>query len=151
MAPKSPSAVAAAADPHFWLEDVLGQKQLAWVEQKNKECIDAVGDPKETDSYKRIKDILDSKVRDGEREFDFLLYRDSRIHHDILLNSLFIFHLYKYYRTKYPMPIALAMMKTPSITTFGKMPTTCRVSQFLLLSLRIVQLLYMRILSNYCT
>ena len=53
------------ADPHLWLEDVLGEKPLAWVEEVNKKCIDDVGDPKETESYKRIKDILDSKVRAG--------------------------------------------------------------------------------------
>jgi len=57
------TAAAAAADPHLWLEEVLGEKQLAWVEKCNKGCLVDVGDPKETDSYKRIKDILDSKVR----------------------------------------------------------------------------------------
>lgn len=55
------TAAAAAADPHLWLEEVLGEKQLAWVEKCNKGCLVDVGDPKETDSYKRIKDILDSK------------------------------------------------------------------------------------------
>jgi len=69
MAPSNPdssaaassAAAAAAADPHLWLEDVLGERQLAWVEDVNKKCIDAVGDPKETEAYERIKAILDSK------------------------------------------------------------------------------------------
>lgn len=58
----APDAAAAPADPHLWLEDVLGEKQLAWVEEENRKCIAAVGDPKETESYARIKAILDSKV-----------------------------------------------------------------------------------------
>ena len=55
------SADASSADPHLWLEDVLGEKQLQWVEQCNKKCIDTVGDPKQTQTYTRIKSILDSK------------------------------------------------------------------------------------------
>ena len=55
-------------DPHLWLEDVLGERPLSWVAEVNKKCIDDVGDPKETESYKRIKDILDSKVRDNLKE-----------------------------------------------------------------------------------
>jgi len=50
-------------DPNVWLEDILGEKQLEWVEQRNAECIAAVGDPKETPAYKRILDILDSKEK----------------------------------------------------------------------------------------
>ena len=59
----SPNADAptAADDPHIWLEDVLGEKQLEWVEKCNKKCIETVGDPKETETYQRIKSILDSK------------------------------------------------------------------------------------------
>jgi hypothetical protein len=53
-----------AVDPHLWLEDVLGESQLAWVERCNARCLDDVGDPRGTDCYSRIKDILDSKVRE---------------------------------------------------------------------------------------
>lgn len=56
------SAPPADDDPHLWLEDVLGEKQLEWVEKCNKIAIDAIGDPKQTETYKRIKSILDSKV-----------------------------------------------------------------------------------------
>lgn len=65
MSPSSSNsaAKAAAADPHLWLEDVLGEKQLSWVGEVNKRCIEYVGDPKETEVYSRIKSILDSKVR----------------------------------------------------------------------------------------
>ena len=61
MAPSSATSSAASADPHIWLEDVLGEKQLAWVDGVNRKCIDHVGDPKGTESYRRIKSILDSK------------------------------------------------------------------------------------------
>ena len=62
---KSAAAAAPAAattdDPHKWLEDVLGEKQLAWVEEQNKKTIAAIGDPTETSTYQRILSILDSK------------------------------------------------------------------------------------------
>jgi prolyl oligopeptidase PreP (S9A serine peptidase family) len=63
--PSSSSAAAAASsivDPHLWLEDVLGESQLAYVEECNTRCLDDVGDPRETENYGRIKDILDSKA-----------------------------------------------------------------------------------------
>jgi prolyl oligopeptidase len=50
-----------ADDPHFWLEDVLGEKALKRVEELNAACLEAVGDPKESPAYSRIKEILDSK------------------------------------------------------------------------------------------
>ncbi len=64
--PSAPSSspTTVAVDPHLWLEDVLGESQLAWVERCNARCLDDVGDPRGTDCYERIKDILDSKVRD---------------------------------------------------------------------------------------
>ena len=48
-------------DPHHWLEEVLGTEALARVEELNAKCLEAVGDPKETPAYTRIKGILDSK------------------------------------------------------------------------------------------
>jgi len=58
----APAAAAAAVeDPHAWLEDVLGEKPLAWVEEQNKKTLAAIGDPLETETYKRILSILDSK------------------------------------------------------------------------------------------
>jgi len=50
-----------AADPHAFLEDVLGDESLKWVKEQNDKCIAAVGDPTETDRFKRILSILDSK------------------------------------------------------------------------------------------
>ncbi|KAL7539110.1 hypothetical protein ACHAWF_006302 [Thalassiosira exigua] len=49
------------ADPHLWLEDVLGPEPLKWVEACNARCLSSVGDPKSTETYARIKAILDSK------------------------------------------------------------------------------------------
>eukprot|EP00927_Polykrikos_kofoidii_P078851 TRINITY_DN7564_c0_g1_i1.p1 TRINITY_DN7564_c0_g1~~TRINITY_DN7564_c0_g1_i1.p1 ORF type:complete len:765 (-),score=130.22 TRINITY_DN7564_c0_g1_i1:62-2356(-) len=57
----SPAADVCASDPHKWLEEVLDEKALAWVESKNAEAIAALGDPKETETFKRILGILDSK------------------------------------------------------------------------------------------
>lgn len=53
--------MADAEDPHKWLEEVLGEKQLEWVKERNADCIKALGDPKETETYKKILSILDSK------------------------------------------------------------------------------------------
>lgn len=50
-----------SVDPHVWLEDVLGEKPLQWVRERNEACIASVGDPLKTNSYKRILGILDSK------------------------------------------------------------------------------------------
>merc|ERR1719509_46134 len=50
-------------DPHYWLEDVLGSKALARTQELNAKCLDAVGDPKDTHTYQRIKEALDSKDR----------------------------------------------------------------------------------------
>jgi prolyl oligopeptidase len=49
------------ADPHKWLEEVLGEKQLDWVKERNAEVIGALGDPKDTEMFRRILAILDSK------------------------------------------------------------------------------------------
>ena len=46
------------SDPHRWLEDVLGDAPLAWVRLRNAECISAIGDPAQTETYQRILDVL---------------------------------------------------------------------------------------------
>ena len=51
----------AAADPHKFLEDVLGDESMAWVKERNDACIAAIGDPTKTKDYERILAILDSK------------------------------------------------------------------------------------------
>ena len=40
----SPSTPAPPDDPHAWLEDVEGEKALAWVRERNAACVAAVGD-----------------------------------------------------------------------------------------------------------
>jgi len=59
----APAAAAEATtdDPHVWLEDILGEKPLEWVAERNALCIGAVGDPEKTAAYARILGILDSK------------------------------------------------------------------------------------------
>eukprot|EP01063_Lacrimia_lanifica_P013154 TRINITY_DN1978_c0_g1_i1.p1 TRINITY_DN1978_c0_g1~~TRINITY_DN1978_c0_g1_i1.p1 ORF type:complete len:781 (+),score=296.68 TRINITY_DN1978_c0_g1_i1:66-2408(+) len=52
-----------SGDPHAWLEEVEGEKQLAWVKDQSTECVKSVGEPKETETYTRIKSILDSKEK----------------------------------------------------------------------------------------
>ena len=49
------------SDPHKWLEEVLGEKALEWVEGKNADAISALGDPKDSELYRRILAIYDSK------------------------------------------------------------------------------------------
>ena len=41
---------------------MLGKKQLKWVADRNADCIAAVGDPRATESYKRILSILESTI-----------------------------------------------------------------------------------------
>ena len=55
------TTTAAAADPHKFLEDVLGEDSMAWVKERNDACIAAIGDPTKTEDYDRILAILDSK------------------------------------------------------------------------------------------
>ena len=57
---------AAADDPHVWLEEVEGERALAWVKERNDECLSGAAFPSagnimETNAYKRILGILDSK------------------------------------------------------------------------------------------
>jgi prolyl oligopeptidase PreP (S9A serine peptidase family) len=49
-------------DPHKWLEDVLGVKQLEWAAERNVESIAQIGDPLKGSDYHRILSIYDSKV-----------------------------------------------------------------------------------------
>ena len=69
MASTTDTAAASAAatsvgdDPHKFLENVLGDDALEWVKQRNAECNSKFGDPTETEDYKRILSILDSKER----------------------------------------------------------------------------------------
>mmetsp|Transcript_31869 Transcript_31869/g.52548 ORF Transcript_31869/g.52548 Transcript_31869/m.52548 type:complete len:814 (+) Transcript_31869:124-2565(+) len=49
------------ADPHKFLEEVLGKEPLAWVKERNVDCIAKYGNPTQTEDYKRILSILDSK------------------------------------------------------------------------------------------
>lgn len=48
-------------DPHAWLEEVLEEKCLSWVEGQNKEAISCIGDPTKTTVYDRILAIYNSK------------------------------------------------------------------------------------------
>merc|ERR1719491_2788150 len=48
-------------DPHQFLEDVLSEESMAWATQQNEKCISKYGDPTETEDYRRILTILDSK------------------------------------------------------------------------------------------
>eukprot|EP00808_Paulinella_micropora_P021323 g21249.t1 len=49
------------ADQFRWLEDVHGDRALAWVKEQNKLAIAELGDPTHTDVFKKILAILDSK------------------------------------------------------------------------------------------
>jgi len=81
---QAPSPAAAApADPHLWLEEVLGDKPLAWVRQHNavatKELEAQPGFPA---LQARLKTILNSKERipyvSKEGEFYYNFWRDAQ-------------------------------------------------------------------------
>jgi prolyl oligopeptidase len=71
-----------SSDPHRWLEDVAGEKPLAWVRERNAECLKALA---ETEDFARLEarllSILDSKERIpmvsriGDRFYNF--WRDG--------------------------------------------------------------------------
>ena len=51
-------------DPHAWLEDVHGQKPLAWVAQQNKKALDILkADPRNQEYYDSILSVLDATDR----------------------------------------------------------------------------------------
>ena len=72
----------ALADPHLWLEDVAGEKPLAWARERNAESVKALAESEEFRSLEsRILSILDSKERIpmvtkiGDRFYNF--WRDA--------------------------------------------------------------------------
>ena len=77
------TAAAEPVDPYLWLEDVTGDKQLAWARERNAESVRALA---EADDFKtletRLLAILDSKDRIpmvskiGDRLYNF--WRDAR-------------------------------------------------------------------------
>ena len=63
-APAAPAAQAAEPqDPYLWLEDVGGEKALAWVRERNAESAKAIEGPGFPELEKRILGILDSEER----------------------------------------------------------------------------------------
>mmetsp|Transcript_13161 Transcript_13161/g.15472 ORF Transcript_13161/g.15472 Transcript_13161/m.15472 type:complete len:794 (-) Transcript_13161:66-2447(-) len=48
-------------DPHKFLENVLGPESLEWVESQNSACLSKFGEPTQTEDYKRLLAIMDSK------------------------------------------------------------------------------------------
>jgi prolyl oligopeptidase len=70
-------------DPHLWLEEVAGEKPLAWVRERNARCVAALA---AADDFKkleaRILSILDSKekipfvAQIGDRYYNF--WRDAK-------------------------------------------------------------------------
>jgi len=53
-----------ANDPWAWLEDVQGEKQLAWVREQNKAALTTLkADPRYQGHYDRILDVLDAPDR----------------------------------------------------------------------------------------
>lgn len=50
-------------DPRVWLEDVEGDKALAWVRERNAHAESAIGSPKSSPLYDRILSVLESKEK----------------------------------------------------------------------------------------
>ncbi len=83
-----PTAASAAQpsdpdDPHLWLEEVAGEKPLAWVRERNARCVAALaGSDDFTKLEQRILSILDSRekipfvTKIGDRYYNF--WRDAQ-------------------------------------------------------------------------
>ena len=50
-------------DPHRWLEEIEGDAALAWCREQNARTEAALGDPKQSDAYRKILAIADSKEK----------------------------------------------------------------------------------------
>lgn len=62
--PTSAAAMTAADDPYLWLEDVTGDKALAWVRERNAESRPVIeAEPGFADTRDRLREVLDSKER----------------------------------------------------------------------------------------
>jgi prolyl oligopeptidase len=80
--PPSAAEQSASSDPHLWLEEVAGEKPIAWVKERNARSVAALA---ETPAFKefeaRILSILDSKekipfvTKIGDRYYNF--WRDA--------------------------------------------------------------------------
>ncbi|MFO0583722.1 MAG: prolyl oligopeptidase family serine peptidase [Anaeromyxobacter sp.] len=81
-APTAAAAPAAADDPNLWLEDVLGDRALAWVKARNAESAKVLEQGDFAASEARILSILDSKERIpaveqlGDRLYNF--WKDAK-------------------------------------------------------------------------
>ncbi|MBI4351325.1 MAG: S9 family peptidase [Elusimicrobia bacterium] len=64
-APAAPPApAAAAADPYLWLEEVNGEKAIAWARARNKETLDELqADPRYQVFYDKTLEVLDDNDR----------------------------------------------------------------------------------------
>ena len=56
-------AASAEDDPHRWLEEIEGDAALAWCREQNARTEAALGDPKQSDAYRKILAIADSKEK----------------------------------------------------------------------------------------
>ena len=57
------SKASAEDDPHRWLEEIEGDAALAWCREQNARTEAALGDPKQSDAYRKILAIADSKEK----------------------------------------------------------------------------------------
>ena len=79
----TPAAATAPADPHLWLEEVLGDKPLAWVKQHNAVTTKKLeARPGFSALQARLKTILNSKERipyvSKEGEYYYNFWRDAQ-------------------------------------------------------------------------
>lgn len=75
-------------DPYLYLEEVESAESLAFATEANEKCLAALGDPSETETYKRVLAALTSDERiphvsmmgyeDGEMIL-FNFWRDAKV------------------------------------------------------------------------
>lgn len=50
-------------DPYIWLEEVESDESIAFAKSANEKCLAQLGDPSDTETYKRVLAALDSDDR----------------------------------------------------------------------------------------
>jgi prolyl oligopeptidase PreP (S9A serine peptidase family) len=57
------SSVEEVVDPYIFLEEVESEESIAFAKMANEKCLARLGDPSDTDTYKRVLSALESKDR----------------------------------------------------------------------------------------
>lgn len=59
----SKESIQASEDPYIWLEEVESDKSIAFAKSANEKCLTELGDPSDTETYRRVLAALESDER----------------------------------------------------------------------------------------